>query len=81
MSTKRFKAEFLELLTGEGVDVLTHTINKPHEIVDHVNLGVRGVYSDYYFNWESVQKKVGIPHDRASITRKNHDMTVRGSGN
>jgi len=55
MSEKRFKPEMLERLADEGVDVLTHTINKPAEIVDFINQGVRGVYSDRFFTWDSVQ--------------------------
>ena len=58
MSEKRFNQEILDRLCDDGVDVLTHTFNKPHEIVEYIDHGVRGVYSDRFFTWDSVQAAV-----------------------
>jgi glycerophosphoryl diester phosphodiesterase len=55
MSTERFSHEMLRRLSDGGVDVLTHTVNNPLEIVDFFEQGVRGVYSDWYFTWDEVQ--------------------------
>ena len=59
MSRKRFNPELVERLANIGVDSLVHTVNKPVQMIDFVDQGVRGLYTDRYAQWKDVVTAAG----------------------
>lgn len=69
MSRKRFSATLVNRLAAEGIDSLIHTVNRPDEIFRYIELGARGVYSDRFFAWQTVQD--AYDRQRARKSRPN----------
>jgi len=54
MSRKRFNPDLVARLAEFGVDSLVHTVNQPAAMLEYVDHGVRGLYTDRYFQWNEV---------------------------
>jgi len=54
MSQERFNPDLVARLSKIGVDSLVHTVNNPKHMINFVDQGVRGLYTDNFVQWEEV---------------------------